>query len=578
MKNLCPLIALTLSVAGCSPSGEPVTESDAVTSSNSADAVYTNGKIYTVDDGNAWAEAVAVKDGKFLAVGSESDVQAVTGDTTRVVDLEGRMMMPGLIDSHNHVIQIPVDRAHLNFSDPTDSDSMLAEVAAYAKANPDAPYIRGGTWNLGVFPNNSPRKELLDAIDSERPIYMFSQTGHSAWVNSAAIELIGLANLEQDSRHIWDVDPDTGEPSGTIREWTMSLLEQELEPTEAERLAPELAELVAQFSEYGFTSLKDAGSEVWHVQSANLLDERRELNIRMFPSWFHQAHFSASTEERSRQVAADWESYVSPHVYPRYVKMVADGSSASATSLLLDDYVGRPGFKGSMAFPYEKYAEDFVHYNSLGLGMIVHVYGDGTSEKIIEAFEEVRRRNGDNGIPLHFSHAFMTTPDQIKRLAKISDVSIDFMTLQYPHDSVSGNFMPSIGEERYQRWLNTRSAVEVGIPYGFGSDWPAAVEPILNGFFQMQGFVTREDPNNSNSGTLNADQAITLEQAVYGFTQGGAYNLGFDWPEKVGSIEEGKLADFIVIDRNIFEIPIETLKDTQVEMTVVGGRVVFERE
>ena len=112
---------------------------------------------------------------------------------------------------------------------------------------------------------------------------------------------------------------------------------------------------------------------------------------------------------------------------------------------------------------------------------------------------------------------------------------------------------------------------EVGIPYGFGSDWPASIMPELNGFYEMQGFVTRLNPNEPEKGTLNADQALTLEQAVYGFTMGGAHNMGFDWPDKIGSIEEGKLADFIVIDRNIFEIPIETLKDTQVELTVVGA-------
>ena len=567
MKKVLPLLIVLTTLWSCQHQPK-----------ETADTIYTNGKIYTVNEAQLWAEAIAIKDGKFIKVGSTEEVKKLAGDQTKVVDLEGRMLMPGLIDSHNHMMQIPVDRVNVSFSDPNDIDAMIADIKAFAKANPEAPYIRGGDWNLGVFKGNSPRKELLDALDWDKPIYFLSQTGHEAWVNSATIDLIGLKDREQDNRHIWDVDPDTGQPSGVIREWTMSLVEQKLEPSDPEVLAPALAKLVEQFNEYGFTSLKDAGTEVWHVQTANLLDNKGELNIRLFPSWFHQAHNTAMTEERSRKVAADWERYVTPMVYPRYVKMFADGSSASASSLLLDDYANQPGFKGAMAFPIEKYIDDFTYFNSLGLGMMVHVYGDGTSEEIIGAFEEVRRRNGDNGIPLHFSHSFMTTHEQIERLSKISDVSMDFMTLQYPHDAVRGNFMPSIGEERYQQWIKTRSAVEIGIPYGFGSDWPAAVEPILNGFLQMQGFVTRKDPNNPDSGTLNADQAITLEQAVYGFTMGGAYNLGFDWPEKLGSIEEGKLADFIILDQNIFETPIMELHQTKVDVTVVNGNVVYERK
>ena len=313
------------------------------------------------------------------------------------------------------------------------------------------------------------------------------------------------------------------------------------------------------------------------MKAANLLDEQGELDMRLLPSWFHRAHMGAMTAEESFAVAERWEDFKSDRVYPRYVKMYADGGSNTYSVLLFDDYADRPGFKGATHFPTEQFAEEFARFNSLGLGMIVHVYGDASSLEIIKAFETVREENGDNGVPLHFSHSFMTRPEEIERLSKISDVCMGFMTLQYPHAAIRGTFVGSIGEERYQRWLNARSAVETGIPYAFGSDWPASLEPVLNGFFQMQGFVTREDPRNSESGTLNADQALTLEQAVRGFTQGGAECLGFEWPDKLGSIEAGKLADFIVIDRNIFEIPTEELKETQVELTVVGGEVVFSR-
>lgn len=531
-----------------------------------------------MSEAQPWAEAVAIKDGKFLVVGSAADVEAATGSGTEVIDLEGRMAMPGFIDAHNHATGASMSKANLYISNPSDADAILAEIKAYAEANPDLPFIRGEAWNLGVFPGNNPRKEWLDEVVPDRPAYFYSQTGHEAWVNSKTLELIGLtAESEQDNKFIWAVDPETNEPTGTINEFAMSLVEQALAPTDADRIAPRLAETLAAFTEYGFTSLKLAEGEVSWVQAANQLDESGQLEMRLFPSWFHRSHSGAMKPEQAFDVMGRWREFQSEKVYPRYVKMYADGGSNSYSSLLLEDYADRPGFKGSLHYPYELFVEDFTRINEMGLGVMVHVFGDASSIEIAKAFEEVRARNGDNGIPLHFSHSFMTRPEEIERLSKISDVCMDFMTLQYPHPAIRGSFVGPIGEERYQTWLNVKSATEIGIPFGFGSDWPAALEPVLNGFFQIQGFITRRDPNDPDHGALNPDQAITLEQGIRAFTLGGAECLGFDWPDKLGSIEPGKFADFIILDRNVFEIPTEEIKDTLVERTVLGGKIVFNR-
>ena len=486
--------------------------------------------------------------------------------------------MPGLVDVHNHLTAGAMSKANLYLSNPNDQDAMLAEIKAYAKANPDLPFIRGEAWNMGVFPKDSPRKELLDEIVPDRPVFFMSQTGHEAWVNSTTLELIGIdASSEQTSLLKWDVDPETNEPTGNIREYTMGLVEQALDPIEPERMAPAAQSMLSGFSENGFTSLKLAEGEVPWVQALNLLDEQGKLDVRMFPSWFNRSHLASMTGEESRALAARWEDFKTDRVYPRYVKMTFDGGPNSHTVLLFDDYIDQPGFKGTTTLPTEEIVDDMGHFNALGLGMIVHVMGDASARELVSAFEQVRKRNGDNGAPLHLSHALMTQPEEIERLSKISDVCMDFIALQYPHPSIEGSFVPPIGEERYQKFLNARSAAESGMPYAFGSDWPSVLEPTLNGFFQMQAWITRSDPNNPDSGTLNPNQALTLEQAVYGYTKGGIECLGFDWPDKLGSIEEGKLADFIVIDRNIFEIPIEELKDTKVDLTVVGGEVVYSR-
>jgi len=573
-KSIAILAALLI-LFGCAQDNSNSAKD--VSTATVADVVYTNGKIYTVDKTQPWAEAAAIKDGKFLVVGSVDDVALVTGTGTQVIDLDGSFVMPGLIDVHNHVLGASMGRANLYLQNPNDPDAMLAEIEAYADANPDLPFIRGESWNLGVFPDNSPRKELLDAVVSDRPVYFYSQTGHSAWVNSRALELIGLdENSEQVGSYIWDTDPETNEPTGTIREYAMAAMEQALGPTEPSKFAPAIQQTLAQFSQWGFTSLKPAEGEISWVEAANILDGQGELDVRLFPSWFHRAHISAMTAEESRVTATNWQKYESPMVYPRYVKMYFDGSPDSYTSLLLEDYVGRPGFKGATHLPTEEFIEEFTFFNEQGIGMLVHVFGDGSSRELVRAFEAVRDRNGDNGVPLHFSHSFLTRPQEIERLSKVADVCMDFIPLTYPHPAIEGSFLPPIGEDRYQTFFNARSAVEAGIPIAIGSDWPSTLDPIPNGFSMMQTFVTRRDPSNPDYAVLNPGQAITLEQAVRAFTQGGAECLGFDWPDKLGSIEASKLADLIVLDRNIFEIPIAEVYETRVRQTVVGGVVVFE--
>ncbi len=200
--------------------------------------------------------------------------------------------------------------------------------------------------------------------------------------------------------------------------------------------------------------------------------------------------------EDSRATAARWEEFKSDRVYPRYVKMTYDGGPNSSTVLLFEDYVDRPGFKGTTTVTPEEITDDMAYFNELGVGMIVHVMGDASAAQLVTAFEQVRERNGDNGAPLHLSHALMTQPAEIERLSKVSDSCIDFIALQYPHPSMIGSFMPPIGQARYETFLNARSAADSGVSYSFGSDWPSVLEPNLNGFFQMQAWITGSDPSN----------------------------------------------------------------------------------
>lgn len=576
MKELqASLISALLFLVGCSqqPSSDFAT-------SDVADTIYTNGNIYTVNDAQPWAEAVAIKDGSFLVVGSTADVEAVAGESTEVIDLGGKFVMPGLIDVHVHPLTVARDRSGVAVSDPTEPEAILRDVAAFAAANPDAPAIRGGEWNIGgVFPGDSPRKELLDEIDADRPIYLMSQTGHSAWVNSKALELAGIDhNTPNGGRFVFDVDPETGEPSGTVREYAMGAVTQAMPKIAAETFASHMEEIVQLFQSHGYTALKPAEGEANIVEAARLAQSGGNADMRLFPAWHWRTHYSDySPDEEDASIAA-WETFRTKLIYPRHVKLFYDGGPDSYTAVMEEPYLGQPDNSGQPHFPKEEMLATITELNAKGIGVLVHVLGDRGASEVVDIFEAVREKNGDNGAPLHLSHAWQMRKPDMDRLAALEDVCIDFSpALNYRNPVIVESFVPPLGEERYGQFFAVRDAYESGLPVGFGSDWAASLIPEPNAFHHIQTWVTRVNPEQPDSAPLNPDQGVTLEQAVRGYTLGGAECLGFGWEDKLGSIEEGKLADFIVLDRNVFEIPIEEVFRTQVERTVLGGRAVFER-
>ena len=579
MKNSSiSILATLLALAGCAQDSPEAPKAES--STTFADVVYTNGIIYTVNEAQPWAEAVAIKDGKFLVVGSLSEVAEATGEATEIVDLDGLFVVPGFINAHTHPLSVANSWANLRVENPGDADAIVAAVREFAEANPELPSIRGEAWNLGVFENNSPRKELLDAVAPDRPVYLISQTGHSAWVNSKALELAGITkDTEQTSSFIFDTDPETGEPSGTVREFAMSAVEQVLSPTPVDRYAESLRNIAQEFNEYGFTSVKVAeGARPW-VESAAYLEKQGGLSFRIFVAWdWAMSHALTTSLDEATTNIEDWESLKTELIYPRYVKLYYDGSPDSYTAAMYEDYVGRPGFTGSSHRSQEEFTAIVENFNKQRISVITHVLGDRGGAEVAAAYAAVREKTGDNGVLLHFSHAWQTRPEVFPELAKLSDVCVDFSpALAYPHPAITGSMAEPLGEDRYQKFFNVRAAIESGVPVALGDDWASALITEPNALHQIQSWVTRIDPDNPDSGSLNQDQAITVEQAVKALTKGGSQCLGFGWDDKVGTIEAGKFADMVVLQKNLFEVPVTEIAEVLVERTLLGGKIVYDR-
>ena len=570
--------ALTLFACGQQSADAPVTEATV----DAADTVYTNGKIYTVNDNQPWAEAVAIKGGKFMVVGSSADVVTVTGDGTEVVDLGGAFAMPGIVDMHAHPFSgVDFGTGSANLNDPGNLDAVLADVKAYIEANPDKDVVLGGNWLIGgaLHPNDSPDKALLDEIAPDLPVFLLSQSGHSAWVNSKALELAGIdEDFENTGAYIFDRYEGTNEPSGTARESGMVLIMNALHYLDPAEFAEFLVDEVARYSRYGVTAIQPAeGSPSWY-KGAALLEEQGRLNVRLFPAmdWL-TSQLRVLNDEETDAFVGDLATYQTDQIRTHYVKIFADGAADTHTLLMKEPYADDPGNYGSMYLPVEKYREAILDMHSREISVHVHVLGDATAEKVVGIFEEAEAAYPDSKAILHLAHAASVDDEELDRLAALEKATVNFSPmLAVPHPQMELFMTTPLGEERHQQVYPVRSALERGITFGFGSDFPSSLVPGPQQLWYMEGWVTRQVPGQPELGTINADNAINVEQAIRGFTLGGAEALGGEYSDWFGSIEVGKSADMIVLDQNLLEIPPTNIHKTEVQKTIFRGRVVYE--
>ena len=567
-------LALLIGVAACA-APEP--------SGDTADTVYTNGRIYTVNVAQPWAEAVAIKDGKFLIVGSNAEVEASAGESTRFVDLGGRFVMPGIVDMHAHPFTgVDMGTGSVNLSEPDNLETVLADIEQFVSEHPERDVFLGGNWSIGgaLFENDSPDKKVLDEIVPDVPVFLLSQSGHSAWVNSRALELAGIdETVDNVGSYIFDRYAGTNEPSGTARDNGMVLIMNALHYLAPEEFAPFFETEVERYSRFGVTAIQPAEGSITWLQGAALLEKEDRLDVRLFPAldWL-TSQLRALNDEESLAFIEDWESYQTELIRPHYVKIFGDGGADSHTVLMKEPFADSPGDVGLMFLPFEEYRAAILDFYSKGITVHVHVLGDGTAARIIDIFEEAETTYPESNAVLHLSHNQSTDLEDLDRLAALKTATASFSPmLAVGHPQMDLFLKIPLGEERHQKVFPAKAAIEKGITVGFGSDFPSSLIPEPNSFFYMEGWVTRQMPGTDEYGTVNADQAISVEQAIRGFTLGGAEALGADYSEQFGSIAVGKSADFIVLNQNLLEIPETEIHMTKVDQTVFRDKVVFDR-
>jgi predicted amidohydrolase YtcJ len=555
------LFAIVAAVAACGRNEDQGADTG-------ADAVYRNGRIYTVDAARSWAEAVAVTGGRIVYVGTDEGVETHIGPATTVVDLHGRMMLPGLQDAHIHPIGGGVEASACDLNASTGVAAYRTRIAEYALANPDTAWILGGGWSMADFgPGGAPNKSVLDELVPDRPVYLTSRDGHTGWANSAAMSIAGITKDTPDpvDGRI-DRDPQTGEPIGSLQEGAMKLVTKHIPPTSLEQLMVGLRYSIKMLNAYGITSIQDAAVDEDDLKTYKALDERGELTLRVVGSiWWDRDRDMGQVAE----IIALRDRYTAGLVDAKTVKIMQDGVMENYTAVMLEPYLIPGGSRGIPMVEPELLKQVVARLDAEGFQVHFHAIGDGAIRQSLDAVEEALVQNGRLGHRHHISHLELIDPADIPRFEEL-DVVANFQPLwAYADDYVTELTIPFIGEKR-ARWLYPiKSVQDTGAVIAFGSDWSVST---ANPYDQMETAVTRKDAQNDDMESFIPEERIDLESAIAAFTIDAAFVNRKE--NDTGSIEVGKYADLVVLDQNLFEIEAKDISETKALLTLFEGRPV----
>lgn len=539
-----------------------------------ADKVYTNGKIYTVNEAQPWVEAVAIIDGKFAAVGSTAEIQALIGDDTEVIDLNGGFVMPGIHDTHIHPSGVYTyeEAGELLFPESTPVDEIIRIVKEYAQENPDLEIIRGQKWSTSAFPGGKATKEWLDPHFPDRAVYLVDETLHNAVVNSAALRLAGITKDTPDPEFgVIDRDPETGEPTGYLSESAMGLVGSMVKLPDVDANYRGLKRSLAQIRAYGTTSLVDMLAGPNGLEAYLQLEKEGNLGMRVDAAMILNDYAAeASTEKASEAVLARRLEFDSSLINIS-IKYIADGTPLSKTALLVEPYSDDQSTHGQMTLG-ERQFERIRQAHRDDIQVRFHSTTDGTTRKLLDVIEEARAEDPKPELRHHIGHLLLVTKEDIPRFKELNVIAefSPFWSYPTPLGEIASI---SLGAERYARWQAIKEFIDAGVTVSVGSDWPAGT-PDADPWRGLEAMLTRMDPQTNAGEKLG--EGIDLETGIKILTINGAMAMMHE--DITGSIEVGKHADMILLDRNLFEIPVSEISEVKVLRTVFAGEVVYSAD
>ncbi len=550
------------------------------------DLVLTGGVVHTVDGTPQCASAVALKDGRIVAVGDDDSVRDLVGPRTEHVHLKGRTVLPGFQDGHVHASGAGLERRRCDLSGSHDKEEYLALVARYARAHPEVAWITVVGWSIDVFPGGVPTKEDLDRVVPDRPVFLSNRDHHAAWVNSAALE-----RADVDAR---TADPADGriergagdEPVGTLQEGAMALVERHVPRPTTEELVDGILEAQRYLHSLGITAWQEAIVGDYPVvpdcfEAFLAADRAGTLTAKVVGAlWWSRDGGEGQLEtllaRRERASSAS-------HFRAGTVKFMQDGVCENFTASMLTPYLDRTGGETHNCGKSFFGADELAHYLTLvdthGFQAHFHTIGDRAVRDALDAAEAARRQNGPSDNRHCAAHIQVVHPDDLPRFRRLQVIANGQPLWACNEPQMVDLTLPFLGPERSGRQYAFGSLARAGARLCFGSDWPVSTPDVLA---QIHVAVNRTVPPGHLYGGGNAadvpllpDERLDLETAVAAFTLGSAYLNHLD--TETGSVRPGKIGDLVVLDRDLFSVPMDELALVEVDLTLADGEVVYAR-
>src|SRR5688572_3347976 len=568
MSSWSFLVLATLAASGAAAQGAV----------SAPDTILLNGRIYTVDPGRPWAQALATRNGVIIAVGRTDEITALRGSATKVVDLAGDTVMPGLHDVHVHPLFAGLREQECSIPQGSKLERIQSLVrACVAKAGKGA-WIYGGQWDASAI-GQMPHRSMLDSVSRENPLLLYDTSGHSSLANSEALRLAAITKDTPDPEGGIIERDGAGNPTGLLREAAIDLVRSHVPPPTAEQvrgalkwsLDTMLAQGITSFTEasLGFAAGAQPELDAYAaLADAGVLKQRARLCM----------HWTPGSKE-AEAVIAERNLYARDRVSLDCVKIFLDGvPTDSHTAAMLEPYAGTVEGRaddasrtGMLLVNRDVLSDAVTRFDRMGLSVKFHAAGDRAVRAGLNAIAAARAANGYSGRLHDVGHCTFVAQSDLPRARAIA-AAFEVSPYLWSPSPINDSITAAVGEERIQRVWPVREMLEAGALVVPGSDW--AVVPSVSPWNALEMLVTRKVPGGSGDATFGGSQAITLEQGIAMFTVNSARHRGMG--DKVGQIDTGMLADLVIVDRNPIDIPITQVHEVVVRMTLIQGEVVYK--
>lgn len=543
---------------------------------DAADVVIHNAKVYTVDAQHPWADAVAIKGDRIAWVGDESGTRAQIGPSTRVIDAGGKMLLPGFIDSHFHVL-LGGNPDVLRIQDAHSLREIQQQIREFAEKRPELKWIEVEGWNYSAFPNGTlPSAKDLDGLTGGRPAFLVAYDYHTIWMNREAMKEFGITRatdrvifaekLEKDAR---------GEPTGIVTGFGSTGLSEDAEAELSKHLpshGPGQVERGIQWNmnqaiQTGITTIVDPQSYLEDLEIYDRLRTQGKLPARLQVALFHRRGTTQETldkfDEARKKYNDDWLRVAA-------VKLYIDDVIEPHTAAMLEPYADRPDTRGELDYPADEFKQVVDRLDKMQFQVFIHSIGDRGIRTALDAIEYAERHNGPRDRRHELIHIECLNAKDIPRFKQLGVIAC--MQPRHCAPDITGQWAKAVGPQRWKYAWAFRSLRDSGATLAFASDWNVAEMDPLIGIYTA---LTRKGLDGKPDGGWIPEQTIDLETAIRGYTINGAYANFMETNR--GSITPGKYADLVLISENLFQIPPDKIKDVKVEWTMIAGKEVWRR-